>query len=283
MQRHNGVLHVLDLLRWRGVSYDLHNSEFRFWFLASKLAELVPLEPRPPFSLPGAGGGAGQGENWGGPWPSGDTTRSRKGTPLYPYPFVLLSVPTWQPPIATNRWLEEMIPAAKHGRSVQLELPGAPPRKEKGRKAKGKAKASSAGPSSSSAPPILSAPPWLDALPGDDMDESEQHVQGDMEVEPAPCLVSVHFQSDGLLLYLKEAAYQAGSSPLAAWVPVERVFASKAVEEMDTIEEDESAPATGQVTGGLELFEASVHFQFTSETLADILDFRLLRKRIENA
>ncbi|KAG8695842.1 hypothetical protein FRC08_007530 [Ceratobasidium sp. 394] len=129
-----GVLHVLDVIRWRGTDVADCEADFRFWFRDARLAELVP-QPEP----------------------------SRTATGSRPYPHRFLGVPYYLPPLTYTLFLQSIIPAARpQGGST-------------------------------------------DGANETDMDTGE----GEIEVR----------KSDGILLYVKEAAYTSGETPLSCWVP----------------------------------------------------------------
>lgn len=48
----------------------------------------------------------------------------------------------------------------------------------------------------------------------------ERVVDGDMDVEHSAPTTNTTIQPDGLLLYLSEASYESGTSPLSNWVPL---------------------------------------------------------------
>lgn len=126
-----GVLHVLDVIRWRGTDVAQCDVDFRFWFRDARLAELVP-QPEP--------------------------TRAVNGSRPYPHRFV--GVPYFLPPLPPALFLQTIIPAAQ---------------------------------------PSELAPTTEAEM---DMDTGE-----------------VQVKSDGILLYVREAAYTPGETPLSCWVP----------------------------------------------------------------
>ncbi|KAG8722018.1 hypothetical protein FRC09_006966 [Ceratobasidium sp. 395] len=127
-----GVLHVLDVIRWRGTDVADCEADFRFWFRDARLAELVP-QPEP----------------------------SRTAAGARPYPHRFLGVPYYLPPLTPALFLQSIIPAAKpqaQGGSNEVDM---------------------------------------------DTGEGETGRR----------------KSDGILLYVKEAAYISGETPLSCWVP----------------------------------------------------------------
>ncbi|KAJ1302128.1 hypothetical protein OPQ81_000957 [Rhizoctonia solani] len=129
-----GVLHVLDVIRWRGTDVAQCEADFRFWFRDARLAELAP-QPEP--------------------------TRMINGTRPYPHRF--LGVPYYVPPLTPTVFLEQIIPAA------QITQP-------------------------------------------------EGRTSTDMEMDTGERLTE-GTKSDGILLYVREAAYTPGETPLSCWIP----------------------------------------------------------------
>ncbi|KAG8969490.1 hypothetical protein FRB90_010744, partial [Tulasnella sp. 427] len=101
----NGVLHVLDILRWRGSDFVDCEAEFRFWWRDSKLTEL------PKFPLPNA--------------PRSSSSQNSSSTaapqPLFPYPVYFLGVPYYSPPLSLPAFLQTLIPAARTHRQVSVQ------------------------------------------------------------------------------------------------------------------------------------------------------------------
>ncbi|KAG8689195.1 hypothetical protein FRC11_003845 [Ceratobasidium sp. 423] len=126
-----GILHVLDVIRWRGTDVAQCEADFRFWFRDARLAELAP-QPEP--------------------------TRTITGTRPYPHRF--LGVPYYLPPLTTTVFLQQIIPVAQTTQST--------------------------------------ARTSIDM----EMDTSEGGTK-----------------SDGILLYVREAAYTPGETPLSCWIP----------------------------------------------------------------
>ncbi|KDN45691.1 hypothetical protein RSAG8_04775, partial [Rhizoctonia solani AG-8 WAC10335] len=126
-----GILHVLDVIRWRGTDVAQCEADFRFWFRDARLAELAP-QPEP--------------------------TRMITGTRPYPHRF--LGVPYYLPPLTTTVFLQQIIPAAQPATRASADM---------------------------------------------EMDTGEASTGGT--------------KSDGILLYVREAAYTPGETPLSCWVP----------------------------------------------------------------
>ncbi|KAH7345711.1 hypothetical protein B0J17DRAFT_713259 [Rhizoctonia solani] len=128
-----GVLHVLDVIRWRGTDVAQCEADFRFWFRDARLAELVP-QPEP--------------------------TRSIDGTRPYPHRF--LGVPYYLPPLTPTIFLQQIIPVAQTSQAARTST--------------------------------------------------------DMEMDTGDGSTT-GTKSDGILLYVREAAYTPGETPLSCWIP----------------------------------------------------------------
>ncbi|KAF5369206.1 hypothetical protein D9757_010045 [Collybiopsis confluens] len=140
--RYNGILHILDVLRWKGQELSECEAGMRFWWRDTRLAELSRLPP-----------------------PSSQNSAATAYT--YPYPTTLLPVPYHSAPLTLSRLLDVVVPAARNTRVVQ----------------------------------VLNPPPLGDM---DTVDTQTSHT----------------ISSDGLLLYVAEASYESGISPLSNWVPL---------------------------------------------------------------
>jgi len=172
----------------------------RFWWRDTRLAEIASLSP------PTLGGGASSGES------SSSSSTSADGPYSFPYPTTLLPIP-----YHTSTTLEALdrvvVPAARSVRVVDVRVPV--PR-----------------------PVSVSVGGPLPALP-----VVRDEAEGGMDIEPLPApggftfgptttsftapppiqaTITTHHQiaPDGLLLYLAEASYEPGTSPLSSWVPL---------------------------------------------------------------
>ncbi|QRW23423.1 hypothetical protein RhiXN_08459 [Rhizoctonia solani] len=83
-----GVLHILDVIRWRGTDVAQCEADFRFWFRDARLAELAP-QPEPTRTIAGA----------------------------RPYPHRFLGVPYYLPPLTPTVFLQTIIPIAQVAQS----------------------------------------------------------------------------------------------------------------------------------------------------------------------
>ncbi|KNZ81409.1 hypothetical protein J132_00647 [Termitomyces sp. J132] len=148
----NGVLHVLDVIKWKGQDVSECESAFRFWWRDTRLGEL------PPTALPQSHCPK-----------SNDIT-----TYTFPCPTTFLPVPyhidTTLPSLLTH-----IVPSVRLPRSVSIVAP---------------------------------------SVPSQDMDV-DFYCSG----QPAQTKEAI-IQSDGLLLYVRAASYESGTSPLSSWVPI---------------------------------------------------------------
>ncbi|KAI0264620.1 hypothetical protein BC834DRAFT_881723 [Gloeopeniophorella convolvens] len=163
--RDNGILHILDVIKWKGQDIADCESSFRFWWRDTRLAELPPSNP-PTTSAPPPGPQAStQG--------AGESTEYR-----FPYPTTFLAVP-YHTDTTFTHLINRIIPLARSSYSVPVSVPTG----------------------------------------SDDVD-------GMMEVEtlqpanPVSRISQAEVKSDGLLLYVAQAIYEPGISPLSTWVPL---------------------------------------------------------------
>jgi len=157
----NGILHVLDVIQWKGQDLGDCESNFRFWWRDTRLAELVPIPPLL--------------------YTSYDTQSSNTANPseLFAYPTMFLPVP-YHLDLSLSSLLSTVIPLSRSSRSVTIVLPEA-----------------------------------ADSTTREEaMDLDQQSFQTNK--------VEVH--SDGLLLYVSEASYESGTSPLSSWVPLKSLW-----------------------------------------------------------
>ncbi|KAG6837452.1 hypothetical protein H0H93_008995 [Arthromyces matolae] len=143
--KENGVLHVLDVVKWKGQDVSDCESAFRFWWRDTRLGELPVAVPPPPSDA------------------SIDYA--------FPYPITLLPVPYHSNTNVTSL-LGEIIPTIRAPRFVSVRTPTLFPQ-------------------------------------GINTESSLNKNIKEMAIEP-----------DGLLLYVKAASYESGTSPLSSWVPL---------------------------------------------------------------
>ncbi|KAF5380008.1 hypothetical protein D9615_006166 [Tricholomella constricta] len=170
--RENGILHVLDVIKWKGQDVADCESAFRrvlsiFWWRDTRLTELVhPTAPPPP--------------------QPGQEQEDPPGMYRFPYPTALLPVP-YHTDTSLPALLAHVVPAARAPRLVQVCLPLPVP-----------------------------AQPFV---VGEGMDVDAGTFEFGQQVR-AQTRTQVQVEPDGLLLYVKEAAYEPGTSPLSSWIPI---------------------------------------------------------------
>ncbi|KAG8859544.1 hypothetical protein FRB96_004428 [Tulasnella sp. 330] len=220
-----GILHVVDILRWRGKDFVDCETEFRFWWRDAKLSEMLKTSPIPePSSAP----------------PPSSSSQSRR----FAHPTHFLPVPYFPSPLSYQTLLQVVIPAARAGREVTVELPPPVPvsignsgrRKRSGKGKGGKRKGSARGDGdeqmsvddqpvnaqhavneSSASIPLNHVFPSTPSLRA----QLSQSKTIPVPEALAPSTTStVVIPSDGLLLYVAQASYQPGDTPLACWVPL---------------------------------------------------------------
>jgi len=160
----NGILHVLDVIKWKGQDIGDCESSFRFWWRDTRLSEL-PLS-RPPTTP--ASSIVLQG--------SAKTSNAPIGY-HFPYPTTFLKIPYYTNTTFTH-FLSAIIPRARSSYRAQISLP--------------------AGPS----------------------DTEVMDIESSQFTGPAPRTEQVEINPDGLLLYVAQAIYESGTSPLSSWVPL---------------------------------------------------------------
>ncbi|KAJ7636999.1 hypothetical protein FB45DRAFT_907973 [Roridomyces roridus] len=147
--RENGILHVLDVLKWKGQDIMDCEAPFRFWWRDTRLAEL-PVSPPPS--------------------KSGDD-----GSNVYrfPHPSRFFAIPH-HTDTSLPSLLSRIIPLARTTRSITVDVPNINTES--------------------------------DAMAVDQMVAMQQQ--------------TAEIRADGLLLYVSEASYETGPSPLSSWVPI---------------------------------------------------------------
>lgn len=166
--RENGILHVLDIIKWKGQDIADCESSFRFWWRDTRLSELPPSRPpttsaAPPISeSPQA--------------PAAQTTDNPGGF-RFPYPTTFLLVPHFTDTTFAHL-LGTVLPRARSSYRTQVFVPSG-------------------------------------SADTDVMDVESPQFTGH-----APRTLQTEIQPDGLLLYVAQAIYEPGTSPLSSWVPL---------------------------------------------------------------
>ncbi|TBU24324.1 hypothetical protein BD311DRAFT_791074 [Dichomitus squalens] len=157
--RDNGILHVLDVVTWKGQDLGDCETPFRFWWRDTRLSELPSYPPPPNAFAPSA------------------SSPAEPHPPRYQFPHPTAFVPI---PYHTNttlpNLLSTLIPLTRAPRIIPVTIPA----------------------------------------PAD-------HGEGAMDLD-APLVQLQHTSAsvapDGLLLYVAQAVYEPGTSPLSSWVPL---------------------------------------------------------------
>ncbi|KAH6900823.1 hypothetical protein BKA70DRAFT_1158969 [Coprinopsis sp. MPI-PUGE-AT-0042] len=179
--RDNGIIHVLDVIRWKGQDVGDCEAPFRFWWRDTRLSEVSQ-------SLP----------------PNINFRKAKQGDHLqFPYPTYFMPIP-YHADTSLTSLDRDVIPAARSVRSITVGMPSTiPSAPEIGQEEvfsfsmEVEMPLKPAGSSSSPFVFASSSPPSVSLSP-----------------------TSAIVQSDGLLLYVSESSYEPGTSPLSSWVPL---------------------------------------------------------------
>ncbi|KAI1798392.1 hypothetical protein LXA43DRAFT_1176766 [Ganoderma leucocontextum] len=196
--RDNGILHVLDVITWKGQDIGDCETPFRFWWRDTRLSELPSFPPPPNAATePNA------------------TTDSSPAPARYefPHPTTFAPIP-YHTDTALSHLLSTLIPLTRAPRSISITVPVFPSASDS---TSGEGAMDLDGPS---AAPLVQL----------------QHTHTSI----AP---------DGLLLYVAQAAYEPGTSPLSVWVPL-RAY--------QTREEAQAHAGTSVAESPLDVFERLV-------------------------
>lgn len=182
--RENGLLHVLDVVKWKGQDVGDCETAFRFWFRDSRLSEIPsmppPLRARTAQPVPAESAAA-------------EPTSYR-----FPYPCAFLPIP-YDANTTLSHLADQIIPLARHARSVELTIP----RPHKNVLPTGEVAGATT--SQTEFRFALPTPATTPRPPG---------------VDFVPAQTQVNIRADGLLLYVAQAGYEPGTSPLSNWVPI---------------------------------------------------------------
>lgn len=164
----NGILHVLDVIKWKGQDTGDCETSFRFWWRDTRMQELLVTNPNtiPEFA-------------WATAQPKGESTT----TAIFPYPMTFVPVP-YHSDTSLSNLLSTVIPMARSPRAISI-IPRRPP------------------------PPSITE------------GEMQIDIQSPIVETSQVQRVEVQVQSEGLLLYVSQATYEPGTSPLSTWVPIQ--------------------------------------------------------------
>ncbi|PIL27346.1 hypothetical protein GSI_10493 [Ganoderma sinense ZZ0214-1] len=157
--RDNGILHVLDVITWKGQDLGDCETPFRFWWRDTRLSEL-PTFPPPPNAA------------------AADSTSPTSY--VFPHPTSFSPIP-YHTDTSLRSLLSSLIPLTRAPRSVSVTVP------------------------------LLTSTSDGSAM---DMDGPGGSPLVQLQRIHAP------IAADGLLLYVAQAAYEPGTSPLSVWIPL---------------------------------------------------------------
>ncbi|KAJ3517511.1 hypothetical protein NLJ89_g456 [Agrocybe chaxingu] len=192
--RDNGILHVLDVVKWKGQDVADCEARFRFWWRDTRLGELSQTVP-PSTSAH---------SNFVSV-PQEQTLKYR-----FPYPTTFVPVPYYASTSFAILNIE-VIPAARTVREMSICVPTAPDTET--------ASGMEVEPTTSTSVPFTFQA---------SRDGSTSTADPSQHTVPPPSFqfsgrattMTTRVQPDGLLLYVAEASYEPGTSPLSSWVPI---------------------------------------------------------------
>ncbi|KAJ6491384.1 hypothetical protein C8R47DRAFT_1122550 [Mycena vitilis] len=194
--RDNGILHILDVVKWKGQDIGDCETPFRFWWRDTRLGELTPSPPP-------------SNAHYSQPF---DPAHSNAplNTYRFPYPTKFLPVP-YHTDTSFLALASHTVPLARASRFVGVEVPGS-----------------------------------VDTMPA----ESTMAVDQLQTQEAGGALTTknAEVRADGLLLYISEASYEAGTSPLSSWIPIVKY------EEERIPDADSMTDANAATDGPLDIF-----------------------------
>ncbi|KAI6131420.1 hypothetical protein EDD16DRAFT_1536242 [Pisolithus croceorrhizus] len=184
--RQNGIVHVLDVMKWKGQDVADCETPFRFWWRDTRLAELPRFSPPSSafhFSL------------------ANDRAHAQSAQQpdqyRFPYPTSFIPIP-YHTDTTFGSLFSSIIPLARSTREISVEVPA-------------------------SAPFQPSSPTSMS------IDTTCNPIESRLSK-----LVTNQIPSDGLLLYVAQASYEEGTSPLSCWVPIQPIAGSSSQEGVPT-------------------------------------------------
>ncbi|KAI0088419.1 hypothetical protein BDY19DRAFT_950775 [Irpex rosettiformis] len=191
--RSNGILHILDVIKWKGQDIADCETPFRFWWRDTRMSELSTFPP------PNA------------------TTSSASHRYQFPYPTTLLCVPYHQN-LAIPNLLDTLIPSARSTRQILIDIP-------------------------------VQSSTESDAM---EIEQTSSTTQVELVQE------SASMRSDGILLYVAQATYEPGTSPLSLWIPVKSYSEERTNRNPSDVPMDETSRETP-----LDVFERLIRRRLT--------------------
>lgn len=215
----NGILHVLDVIKWKGQDVGDCEARFRFWWRDTRLAEVAQCLP----SM------AGYQSTVPLPMVSVAVQQTTPATNLskfqFTYPTTFLPIPYFTD-TSLSLLSEHIIPLAREARKVTINVPvnhsattNGDANNEGGMDVDVTVlhTANEKHPSRSN----LSGHHMLSsAFTQDTTDKTAETRSPAHTTAVVSMAVLAHIESDGLLLYVAEASYESGSSPLSNWIPI---------------------------------------------------------------
>ncbi|KAI0718360.1 hypothetical protein C8T65DRAFT_706806 [Cerioporus squamosus] len=184
--RDNGILHILDVISWKGQDLADCETPFRFWWRDTRLSELDSLPP-PPNAAP-------------------STAQPTKYQ--FPHPTTFAPIP-YHTDTSLSHLLSTLVPLTRTTRTIPVTIPDN----------------SAQGTTDEAAMDLDSAAPLVQLQ-----------------------TVQAQILSDGMLLYVAQASYEPGTSPLSHWIPL------RAYQTRD--EQQQSGPSMAE--SPLDVFERHV-------------------------
>ncbi|KAF8308183.1 hypothetical protein DL93DRAFT_2150266 [Clavulina sp. PMI_390] len=175
----NGIIHVLDIIRWRGADFGDCEAEFRFWWRDARISEIVALPPL--------------------------RRRRKKNGPvgplLFDYPITFLPVPYCNPPIPLTAYLTNVIQQARLVREIPVTVFKNEPATQADTMDGGEA----------GGEPDMEVDQSAADSEHDVFGNPMPKVDESMAVDdgaPEMTTLAARVETDGLLLYVSEASYQ---------------------------------------------------------------------------
>ncbi|KAJ3571282.1 hypothetical protein NP233_g3858 [Leucocoprinus birnbaumii] len=236
--RENGILHILDVVKWKGQDICDCEATLRYvWFLFGNVCYSDYV------TQASGGGDTRLGELGQSQILPASYTKTRTDIYQFPYPTRLIPIPYYTD-MALPVLYQHIIPNVKAPRSLTIDLPISPQRP-------------------------FQAPSFTQS--------GVQRQEDGMDIESPPFTfgtaqdthqVDATIHSDGLLLYVAEASYESGTSPLSSWIPVVSYEENDQGESLQPHGEAKPNPEHKQVSGPLAVFERLV---WQSDYLSNVL------------
>ncbi|TDL19635.1 hypothetical protein BD410DRAFT_727057 [Rickenella mellea] len=167
----NGIVHVLDVLKWKGQDVGDCEAGFRFWWRDTRLSELHPFPPPQNYTSISV------------------DSESLSSKYQFAHPTTFVPVPFYTP-TTYETLVNDIIPCARTVRTVVVE--------------------------------VLDLGSAVNVVANDEdnmqLDGRPGHIYP--SAMRSISKLDAPIQPDGLLLYVAQASYEPGTSPLSSWVPI---------------------------------------------------------------